>query len=130
MRRERGTSRQDVRGLNAGLVGLVLAVLLSGCFSSGCTCTRPPEAHFTIDGYDVAVELSIFPPGSYAAAQTVYSSSATIWTAPPNADMASALWKAVEIVANEKCPNGYFWYDRDQSPYHPTQIFAKWACGG
>jgi hypothetical protein len=108
-------------------MGLLLAMLLSGC---ACTCARPPEvSHFTIDGYHVTVELSSGPAEHYSKQ---YSSTATSDIAPNvNADATSSpLWKAIEIVASEKCPNGYFWIDRDRSPPDPTRISAKWACGG
>ena len=86
----------------------------------------PPDIfHAVVDGYDVEVETYNFSMNKFSStsqvanvetANAIANDKAVDPTAPPQ-------WKALEIVAKEKCPFGY---TVDYRSWFPTDPIAKY----
>jgi hypothetical protein len=154
MKREHGISRQSVCRLRAGVVGLMLALPLSGCPElcgwQGYHCGKPlfgpdPEPYsklepkpepkpetqnLQVDDYGVEVSL-------LRISEHVVKSTATLVSGGVNrADLdpvSPPHWKAIEIVAKQKCPRGYEVLSRDWTPpaiVPLASISARYWCHG
>src|SRR5262245_1772100 len=126
---------------NFSAMGLGLAVLLSGC----CFCSPVPEYklepkpepkpetyHLQVDGY--GVEVLLLPEvytGFFISTATLTPRGGEAISRADLDPVSPPHWKAIEIVAKQKCPNGYDIYYRDWSPpalVPLLSISARYLC--